>query len=133
MHSGGCLCGAVRFEISGELEAIQVCHCSQCRKAQGGPFATNIPVRREAFRLLDGADALAQYRATPEKQRVFCRHCGSPIYSARDDLPQTLRVRAGTLDEPIRTKLEAHYYVESRATWWPLEDTLPKHEGRKPG
>lgn len=133
MHSGGCLCGAVRYEISGELAPIQVCHCSQCRKAQGGPFATNIPVDRSAFRLLSGESALAEYRATPEKKRVFCRTCGSPIYSARDALPETLRLRAGTLDEPVRTKLEAHYYADSRASWWPLEDNLPRHGGAKPG
>ncbi|MBD9679329.1 GFA family protein [Pseudomonas sp. PDM18] len=133
MHSGGCLCGAVRYEISGELAPIQVCHCSQCRKAQGGPFATNIPVQRSAFRLLSGESALAEHRATPEKKRVFCSTCGSPIYSARDALPETLRVRAGTLDEPLRTKLEAHYYVDSRANWWPLEDNLPRYGGAKPG
>lgn len=133
MHSGGCLCGAVRYEISGELAPIQVCHCSQCRKAQGGPFATNIPVPRSAFRLLSGESALAEYRASPEKKRVFCRTCGSPIYSARDALPETLRVRAGTLDEPLRTKLEAHYYVDSRARWWPLGDNLPRYGGAKPG
>ncbi|MBB4863164.1 hypothetical protein HNP46_002011 [Pseudomonas nitritireducens] len=133
MHTGGCLCGAVRYEISGELAAIQVCHCSQCRKAQGGPFATNVPVERAAFRLLSGESQLAEYRATPDKQRVFCRTCGSPIYSAREALPEVLRVRAGTLDEPVRTKLEAHYYVESGAGWWPLEDNLPRHGGAKPG
>ncbi|MDH1010799.1 GFA family protein [Pseudomonas nicosulfuronedens] len=133
MHTGGCLCGAVRYEISGELAPIQVCHCGQCRKAQGGPFATNLPVDRVAFRLLSGESELAEYRATPEKKRVFCRTCGSPIYSARDALPETLRVRAGTLDEPVRTKLEAHYYVDSRATWWPLEDNLPRYGGAKPG
>ena len=133
MHSGGCLCGAVRFEIDGELAPVQVCHCSQCRKAQGGPFATNIPVDRAAFRLLGGESELGEYRATADKKRVFCRTCGLPIYSARDALPETLRVRAGTLDEPVRTKLEAHYYVASRARWWPLEDNLPRHEGAKPG
>ncbi|MFJ3050565.1 GFA family protein [Pseudomonas nitroreducens] len=133
MHSGGCLCGAVRFEIDGELAPVQVCHCSQCRKAQGGPFATNIPVDRAAFRLLSGESQLREFRATPNKKRVFCSTCGSPIYSARDALPETLRVRAGTLDEPVRTKLEAHYYVASRASWWPLGDNLPRHEGAKPG
>lgn len=131
MHSGGCLCGAVRYEIDGELAPIQICHCSQCRKAQGGPFATNLPVSRENFRLLSGEKALTEFRSSPDKRRVFCRHCGSPLYSARDALPETLRLRAGTLDEPLRTTLEAHYYVESRAHWWPLEDTLPKHQGRK--
>ena len=132
MHSGGCLCGAVRYEISGELEPIQVCHCGQCRKAQGGPFATNIPLERTRFRLLSGASRLAEFRASPQKKRVFCHTCGSPIYSARDTQPGVLRLRAGTLDEPVRTKPEAHYHVASRAAWWPLEDNLPRHESGRP-
>jgi len=133
MQMGGCLCGAVRYEISGELAPIQVCHCGQCRKAQGGPFATNVPVASDAFRLLTGADALVHFRSSEDKRRVFCGRCGSPIYSARDSRPDVLRVRAGTLDEPLRTKPEGHYYIESRATWWPLDDALPRHIGAKPG
>lgn len=133
MHTGGCLCGAVRFEISGELAPIEVCHCSQCRKAQGGPFATNIPVASAAFSLLRGEDALVHFRSSPDKRRVFCGRCGSPIYSARDSKPEVLRLRAGTLDEPLRTKPEGHYYMESSAAWWPLDDTLPRHIGAKPG
>jgi hypothetical protein len=44
MYTGSCLCGGVAYEIDGELEPIQVCHCSQCRKAQGTAIVTNIPV-----------------------------------------------------------------------------------------
>ncbi|AGI24136.1 GFA family protein [Pseudomonas sp. MT3] len=133
MHTGGCLCGAVRYTISGELAPIQVCHCGQCRKAQGGPFATNIPVADDAFRLLAGAEALVHFRSSEDKRRVFCGHCGSPIYSARDSRPEVLRVRAGSLDEPLRTAPEGHYYIESRAAWWPLDDALPRHVGAKSG
>jgi hypothetical protein len=50
MHTGGCLCGGIRFRVQGNLAPIELCHCSQCRKAQGGPFASNIPVAAAAFR-----------------------------------------------------------------------------------
>jgi len=77
MHSGGCLCGAVRYEISGELAPIQVCHCSQCRKAQGGPFATNIPVPRSAFRLTKGEGETTSYFFNQHKiDHRFCKTCG---------------------------------------------------------
>ena len=48
-HTGSCLCGGVRFRIEGELGPVQVCHCTQCRKAQGGPFAAVIPVAASAY------------------------------------------------------------------------------------
>ena len=58
MHTGSCLCTGVRFEVAGPLAPIEVCHCSQCRKAQGGPVGTNLQVRRADFRLLSGEHLL---------------------------------------------------------------------------
>ncbi|MDF3936250.1 GFA family protein [Pseudomonas citronellolis] len=121
------------FTLEGELPPIQVCHCGQCRKAQGGPFATNLAVRREHLRLLGGAEQLRAFESSPGKRRWFCGNCGSPIYSERDALPEVLRLRAGTLDGDLLTKLEAHYHVASAANWWPLDDQLPRHPAGKPG
>ncbi|MBL4835539.1 MAG: GFA family protein [Pseudomonas sp.] len=126
MYTGSCLCGGVAFEIEGGLEPIQVCHCSQCRKAQGTVFATNIPVPLAAFRLIRGADLLSSFAASPGKQRVFCGVCGSPIYSRRVDLPYVLRVRAGTLDGDLATRPIAHFHYASRANWFECSDELPK-------
>ena len=117
----GCLCGGVRFAVQGPLAPIQVCHCSQCRKAQGAPLATNIPVPETGFTLEAGADLLQAFESTPGKQRVFCRRCGSPVYSRRDSLPGVLRLRAGTLDGELPVGLAFHAYVGSRANWWPLD------------
>lgn len=126
MYNGSCLCGAVAFEIGGELEPVQVCHCSQCRKAQGSAFATNIPVSTAAFSLLKGRDLLSSFESSPGKHRVFCRSCGSPIFSRRDDLPDVLRVRAGTLDGELATQPVAHFYYASRANWFEIKDDVPK-------
>ncbi|KAF1050839.1 MAG: Glutathione-dependent formaldehyde-activating enzyme [Stenotrophomonas maltophilia] len=131
MQHAQCLCGGIAFELHGPLPAMQVCHCSQCRRAQGGPFATNLPVPREAFRLQRGAELLQAYSASPGKRRWFCRQCGSPIYSERDSAPGMLRVRAGLLDGQPVLQREAQYHVASRARWWPLDDDLPSvEEGR---
>lgn len=127
--TGSCLCGQVRFEIHGELAGIQICHCSQCRKAQGGPLATNIPVRQEQIRWIAGRDQLRHFESSPGKLRAFCPRCGSPVYSLRSSLAGVLRIRAGLLDEPSRASLASHQHVASRASWWPLpEDGLPRHE-----
>lgn len=128
MYTGSCLCGGVQFRIDGALEPIQVCHCSQCRKAQGAPFATNTPVKSDTFTLTSGSDLLKHYEASPGKQRVFCGRCGSPIYSARESLPGVLRIRAGLINEPLEVGPVAHFYVGSKANWWSISDSLPQFE-----
>lgn len=117
--NGRCLCGAIGYAVHGELAPIEVCHCSQCRLAQGGPFATNIPVKESAFVLQCGQDFVQKYESTPGKFRCFCRQCGSPLYSQRDALPGVLRLRAGTLEGEVASRLGLHAHVGSKANWWP--------------
>ncbi|MDR2334728.1 MAG: GFA family protein [Burkholderiaceae bacterium] len=129
-HTGSCLCGGVRFVVHGTLEPIQVCHCGQCRKAQGGPLATNIPVAADQMEWIAGRDLLRHFESSPGKLRAFCGTCGAPVYSQRAGLPGVLRVRAGLLDQPLQATLAFHQQVASRAQWWPLQDDgLPQFEG----
>jgi len=134
MHTGRCLCGAIRFTVSGDLAPVQVCHCVDCRRAQGTPFATNIPVRAADVVFTGDGGALAAFESSPGKRRWFCRHCGSPVYSERDGLPGVLRLRAGLLDEPVAATVGGHGYWESRPRWWRDggDDGLPKHDGAMP-
>jgi len=132
MHAGGCLCGAVRYVIDGALAPVQLCYCGQCRKAQGSAFAANIPVESASFRLTAGRDQLAEYRASPGKRRVFCSVCGSPIFSQRDDASASLRLRAGTLDEPVDLAIAYHFMVGSKARWWTISGDLPQHDELPP-
>ncbi len=125
MITGSCLCGGIRFEVDGPLEPIQVCHCGQCRKAQGTAFATNIPVPRAQFRLLQGEELLKRYSSSPGKQRCFCERCGSPIYSCNERTPGVVRVRAGTLDGDLDTQLQAHFFTAHKANWFEISDGLP--------
>ncbi len=127
MITGSCLCGGVTFQINAELEPIQVCHCRQCRKAQGGPFATNTPVSTANFELMSGADLLSDYESSPGKKRVFCSVCGSPIYSHRESLPGVIRIRAGLLDEPLTIRPAMHFYMTSKSSWWTIHDSLPQY------
>lgn len=128
MHTGSCLCGGIRYAIDGELEAIQICHCGQCRKAQGAAFVTNIPVAAERFRLLAGSELLREFESSPGKLRCFCSRCGSPVLSRRLADPGTLRIRAGLLDGPVAARAIAHFYVGTKADWWSIGDELPQFE-----
>ncbi len=127
-YTGSCLCGGIRFSIQGEIGPIQVCHCTQCRKAQGTALVTNVPVASDAFRLAQGADLLSTYESSPGKQRVFCKTCGAPIFSQRDGLPGVLRIRLGLINEDIDAPLQAHFHTGSKANWWPICDDLPQFE-----
>lgn len=133
IHAGGCLCGGVRYEVTGLLAPVQLCHCGQCRKAQGSAFGANTPVASAAFRLIQGDDVLREYRASPGKRRVFCGTCGSPIFSQRDDAPEVLRLRVGTLDgDGADLVIGFHIQTASKAAWWTIDDDLPAYPAAGP-
>ena len=132
MHTGSCLCGAIRFRVEGPLPAIQICHCKQCRKAQGGAFACNIPVARGAVQVLAGLDEIRRYESSPGKFRCFCGQCGSPLFSERTGQPDVIRLRAGALDEPVAARPGYHAQVSSKCSWWEIEDDLPRYPGAAP-
>lgn len=127
MLEGGCLCGGVRFRISGKLGPAGYCHCKECQRASGSAFASNAPVRIGYFTFSAGAELVSEYESSPGKYRAFCRRCGSPVYSRRDDEPELRRIRLGTLDgDPERRPL-LHVWTSEKAPWYEIGDTLPRH------
>lgn len=132
LRTGGCLCGAVRYDVSGPLAPIQFCHCGMCRKAQGAAFAANIPVATDAFRLRSGEGELREFRASAGKRRVFCGVCGSPVFSQRLDMPEVIRLRVGGLDDDRGLTPGFHIQAAFRAAWCPGEDDLPAYPGVGP-
>lgn len=131
MHTGSCLCGAVRYEIRGDIGPGFYCHCSRCRKASGSAFASNAVVSLDDFVITAGADVLKTFVAETGLHRSFCGNCGSPIISRRESVPQ-VRVRVGTLDSPLAIGPQAHIYTESKAEWWEIRDELPQHPEAPP-
>ncbi|MFN0299743.1 MAG: GFA family protein [Burkholderiales bacterium] len=130
MYTGGCLCGAVKYEVRGDLGPAFYCHCSRCRKASGSAFASNVIVATKDFFLVQGKDALKSFDTTGGVRREFCSQCGSPIASRRDSAPEIVRLRMGTIDTPITQGPGAHIFVASKAKWFPIFDELPQHPER---
>jgi len=130
MVTGSCLCGAITYRIEGELDNIQICHCSQCRKAQGGPFATNIPVATDKFVITDAKNKIKGYESLTRKgkYRMFCSDCGSPLFSHLESDPNFVRVRAGTINDPVPAKIKHHQFVSSKASWYEILDTHQQHK-----
>ncbi len=132
MYRGSCLCGAVKYEIRGEIGEASFCHCSRCRKATGTAFASSAPVATKDFVVLQGQDALKSF-SVKGVHRVFCAHCGSPIISRRDWIPEAVRVRLGTVDTPLKEGPQSHIYVDSKANWFEIHDNLPQYAELPPG
>lgn len=124
--TGGCLCGAVRFEIDGALRHITHCHCSMCRKAHGAAFATYARLGRRRFRLVSGGDALRRFVSSEHVTREFCGRCGSPLFWSSDEEPDVVGVALGTVDGDPGGRPEAHIHERDRACWVDIADTLPR-------
>lgn len=128
MITGHCLCGRVTYEVDGTLGPVSYCHCESCRRAQGGAFAVAAPVPRKYVRLVTGAEAITEYESSPGKYRGFCRVCGSPVWSRRDDAPDVVRLRLGRVDGDLGRRPAAHIWVGDGAPWFAITDDLPRSE-----
>ena len=126
VHKGSCLCGSVKYEISGELGDFGYCHCKSCQKASGTAHAANSPVERQAFCLVTGAEVLREFESSPGKLRAFCSRCGSPIYAYLVSNKDVLRIRLGTLDTPFDKTPRAHTFVSESAQWAFIVDEIPQ-------
>lgn len=125
MISGSCLCGAVAFEIDGDLPTANVCHCAQCRKQSGHYWAsTDIPA--SALRLTRD-DGLRWYRSSAKVRRGFCAICGSFLFwdpLTRDEIA----VAMGSLDAPTNGRLESHIFVAFKGDYYDIADGLPQNQ-----
>jgi hypothetical protein len=134
--TGGCLCGAVRFSyagaLGGELGKVTVCHCGQCRRAQGYAVAV-APAVASGLTMIRGAGEVREFESSPGKFRAFCGGCGAPLWSRLAAQPAALRLRLGALDDPPAwLKVEAHIFTEGGPAW-AQPDGAPRYPGREPG
>lgn len=130
MHSGSCFCGAVKYEIRGELGTAYYCHCSRCRKISGSAFSANAVVTASDLVLLQGEDSLKATTSDTGVMRVFCAGCGSSLWVRQGD---QMRLRLGTLDTPVVPGPQMHIYSGSKANWVSICDDLPQYTVRPPG
>lgn len=126
MYHGSCLCGAIHYEIRGELGDLYFCHCARCRKANGSAFAANVALAANDFVVTQGEHALKAFTSNGV-HRYFCAECGSPLISRRDSHPDIVRLRIGTLDTPVNAAAKMHIYVDSKADWDLILDDLPQY------
>ena len=125
--TGGCLCGAVRYEISAPAIDVNYCHCRMCQRFTGGQIVAGAFFPIEAFRFTQGD--LKYYRSSPIAERGFCADCGSSV--VYKSLVKVLRpdmywVLLGSLDNPENFVPTMHFGIESQVPWFDVHDDLPR-------
>jgi hypothetical protein len=124
--TGGCLCGAVRYSITGEVGPAGYCHCTDCRRVTGSAFNISAPVRIADFELTGGALGSHSHAAESGTilTRYFCAACGSPIYGGSPRHPEIIYVRAGSFDDPGVIRPDRQSWTRSRVEWAQIPATL---------
>ncbi len=124
--TGGCQCGAIRYQIDAPPSDAYYCHCRICQRAGGAPVNATARFPADAFRLVQGAPKF--YAALEHGERGFCADCGSPLYYRpfAAGWRGSVFVRIPSLDEPARVRPRWHCGVESRIPWFSIDDDLPR-------
>jgi hypothetical protein len=122
MHKGSCLCGAVEFEVVGDLPQPTACHCTQCRK-QSGHFEASVDVPRSAV-TVRGSEHVTWFH-TENVRRGFCSTCGSSLFWDPIEKDWTA-ISMGAFDTPTGTTLKMHVYVADKGDYYELGDGLPQ-------
>lgn len=124
-RTGSCLCGAVRYRITGPMRQVVGCHCHQCRK-QTGLYMAATGVHLKYFELVEQR-GLTWYRASDQAKRGFCGECGSTLFWQADGADQ-IAIAAGSLDDATGLDITAHIFVAEKGDFYRLDDDVPQHD-----
>lgn len=126
MYTASCLCNGIQLKINAEISQVFICHCQQCQKAQGSAFVAITPVAKQNLEIIQGEALMMEYFASTDKKRIFCKVCASPVFSARSDLPDVVRLRVGIINEPLNADIVSHAFCDEKAGWFEILDNHPK-------
>ena len=123
--TGGCLCGSVRYEVTGPLRPVVACHCTMCRRSSGS-FVHATAARLADFRLTE-EKGLAWYRSSPGARRGFCKICGGNLFWQADGAA-VISIMAGSIDGKTGLDLVRHIYAGDKGDYYSLEDSVPAQD-----
>jgi hypothetical protein len=127
-YTGGCACGAVRFEITEPLVGALYCHCTRCQRRTGTAASANAKCEPGSFRVVEGEKRLRAWKPEDGAEKWFCGECGSALFSVvPGDVPK-IGVRLGALDSDPGMRPSYHQFVAYAAPWEELaDDGLPRY------
>ena len=123
-YRGACLCGAVQYQISGELQQVAHCHCTMCRRHSGAAFLTYAACRSSDLQFV--AELPTAYRSSPQARRGHCRVCGSPLTFVFDAAPELVWLTLGSFEQPEQVRPGGHWFAANSLPWLHLDDGLPR-------
>lgn len=129
-HTGGCLCGAVRYEITGPLRDVVNCHCSMCQRLHG-IYGAHSKAPKSNIRVTEDR-GLNWYATSESARRGFCNVCGSSLFWEPFDQDAT-GIIAGTLDQPTQLKTIGHIFVGEKSDFYEILDNAPQFDGSSDG
>lgn len=126
-QQGGCHCGAVRYEVSGDAPIHHAaCHCSDCRRATGAPLVTWSLFRKDEVAITGETKA---YASSEHAERHFCPQCGTSLFYTNDQIfPGQIDIQSATLDGPDAFPLGAQIQTAERIGWMKTLGDLPEFE-----
>jgi len=131
--TGGCLCGAVRFEVTEPLVSAVYCHCTRCQRRTGSAAAASARIVPGSLRIVQGAELVRAYEPPDGFAKDFCGACGSALWARNPADPRHLAVRLGTFDGDPGIRPSARQFVAYAAPWEPIpDDGLPRYPERRP-
>ena len=130
--TGGCMCGAVRYELGSEPYDCGWCHCRTCQLFGGVPAMAFASVTTGDFRWSKGEDQVRWLDSSSFGRRAFCGGCGTPLMMKVVHQPDTVDFPVVTLDDPAAVPPGFHIFWSSRVAWFDPGDDLPRHEKFRP-
>ena len=128
---GGCLCGAVRYRITGTPIALTICHCRSCRMAAGAPTVAWTDVYSSDFEWLSTAPV--EHESSPGVLRGFCGRCGTALSYRRSATPDRIDLTTASLDRPQDFAPTKEIWVSHRIAWEATHPALPQYAGSSVG
>ena len=132
--SGGCACGAVRYECFEAPLRMLNCHCRDCQVASGGPYSPTFIMPATAVKVIKGTTKHFDKKAESGNiaKREFCGVCGTPLFASSSAGGGYIGIKAASLDDPTWFRPEADVWVGSAQPWDCLDPVLPKFEKNRP-
>ena len=125
VHRGGCLCGAVKYEVTGDLRPALVCHCRMCQQTHGVPAAYTAAAHAD-FRVTE-LKGLKWFQSSDVARRGFCGDCGASLFWERIGGP-SISIACGTLAPPSGVKIVGHIFTDDKGDYYELTDGLPQRQ-----
>lgn len=127
MLTGGCHCGAIRYEVEGQALTHALCHCTDCRRHAGAPMVGWAMFPQSAVTVTKGRPRT--YASSEHGRRQFCPDCGTGLfYTNAEMLPGRIDIQSATLDDPGAVPVQAHIQVAERIRWMERAHELPVFE-----